>query len=249
MRMRFAFLVLVLGALLAVSPPARAADTPVPLEVKSDTAYIVFRTVITNMWDYSPVLVRELGDDELTAAIELIKKDGRKAIRTLDTNIARSMSEDPYAANGDEKLFVLAVKPGVYVLAGEGSPFESAAAFLCLCLGTVKFEAKAGTLTDIGTVFAQRDDKPTAVPELVNHIRGTDEDIEPVPIAVALRPFAPGMLLPDALAKLPHATADFHAAGPFPNYLGANIDRLPAIAGVLDYDVDGHVIDVKAAAR
>jgi len=41
--------------------------------------------------------------------------------------------------------------------------------------------------------------------------------------------------------------AVYRARSAFPNYFGAPINRLAPLAGVLDYDAAGHVVDLQAA--
>ncbi|HLL31602.1 MAG TPA: hypothetical protein VK403_11445, partial [Allosphingosinicella sp.] len=60
----------------------------------------------------------------------------------------------------------------------------------------------------------------------------------------ALTPPDPAMPRPARLSGLPVVAADLRAAGKMPNYFGIEIDRLPAVPGVLAYERD-KVVDVK----
>jgi hypothetical protein len=111
--------------------------------------------------------------------------------------------------------YLIAVDPGTYSIYGQMVAGANGVVGKCLCMGSVKFEAKAGRIVDLGRI-----DYP---------------DIEPA---------KPSMPLPDKLKGLPVEPADFHAAAKVPNYFGILIDRLPAIPGVLRYERDIPV-DVK----
>jgi hypothetical protein len=73
--------------------------------------------------------------------------------------------------------------------------------------------------------------------------------MSPTPFVLAVRPFADGMFVPLQLSGLARASADYRAVGKFPNYFGGPIDRMVPVPGVLDYDADGNVIDLKAKGR
>jgi len=113
--------------------------------------------------------------------------------------------------------YLIAVDPGTYSIYGQVVVGGNGVAGKCLCMGSVKFEAKAGRIVDLGQV-----DYPT------------------------IEPAKPSMALPDKLKGLPVEPADFHAAAKVPNYFGILIDRMPAMPGVLRYERDIPV-DVKTA--
>ena len=69
----------------------------------------------------------------------------------------------------------------------------------------------------------------------------------PIPEGVAIRPAISASAVPQALQSLPLVAADYSAVPPFPNYLGGPLSRLAPLPGVLDYDKDGDVVDLKAA--
>jgi hypothetical protein len=78
----------------------------------------------------------------------------------------------------------------------------------CLCMGSVRFDAPAGKISYVG------DFEDKLVPP------GADVPKPPQLASMAIEP------------------AKFHAAGKMPNYFGTLIDRMPAMAGVLDYRRD-----------
>ena len=184
------------------------------------------------------LFVRSLSADEVNAGTDEFQKHGSYP---KEPNWVAVAARDTYADAKGEKTYVMAVQPGTYVVAAYG--FQTS-----LCLGTVKFEAKAGVLTDLGTYLVVRDDKPTGFPELAAVVRGKRFMEDYVWWDIAVRPPTQSMPVPLNLASLPRALADYRAMGKFPNYFHTRISRLTPIPGVLDYDKEGNVIDVKAAS-
>jgi hypothetical protein len=66
---------------------------------------------------------------------------------------------------------------------------------------------------------------------------------------LALQPATAATPVPAKLQTLSIVPADYRAVEPYPNYLGAPLTRLAPVAGVLDYDKDGNVIDLKTAGK
>ncbi|MBA2932807.1 hypothetical protein HZF05_01735 [Sphingomonas sp. CGMCC 1.13654] len=100
-------------------------------------------------------------------------------------------------------------------------------------MGTVKFDAPAGKIVDLGRLKLNDD---WGAPVLPPNPAGNQ--------SFAVIP-ADGAPPKGRLQGLPVFAADFHAAGKIPNYFGALIDRLPPIPGVIAYERD-KVIDLKA---
>jgi hypothetical protein len=238
----------ILIALMAVASTASAetngsyekGDT---VTLTPDKAYFLIRVAEPKDFANGVVLVRLLTDDELHAAIE--RKESHDE---LEPNVVFVQGSYPLAGTDDLRILLTSGKPGRYILAGAAyggmSEYTRGAMNTCLCLGTVQFEAKAGVITDLGTLLLARDDKPSPFPELAGQVRGKSLDIAPLPVDVAIVPYAQTMTVPDVLANLPRQTAVYRAYGSFPNYFGAPIDRLAPLQGVLDYDADGHVKDL-----
>ena len=242
--MRIAALLFALLLVPAFGAAPRSLEAGKPVVLQQDQAYFLFRTIVPKgTWDYTPAFVRLLGDGELKAAQNTKERDRD----SIPSNVVWLNEADPFSKKGEELTFILPAKPGTYVVGAVGW-VGGAYAFLgnCLCLGTVKFEAKPGVITDLGTFTAARDDIPTTIPQLQKYVRATDT-IDPVPVITLLQPFADGMSVPAEVSSLPKSAADYRAAGSFPNYFGAIVDRLPPIPGVLDYDKDGRVVDLNAA--
>ncbi len=248
-----------LAVLLALLPACALAGDGnqlvkgAPVALKADTAYLLLRTsAAKDNFPVDVVFVRVLGAEELQAAVERHKADPDAK---EEPNVASVWFRDPYAEIDGRDIYLMSVKPGTYILAGPA--FGAPHGFLyddkfvgrmaaCMCMGTVKFDARPGVVTDLGMILSVRADKPIAVPELAGYERNIDSS--EMYLAMTVRPESADMPLPDALKPLPRADADYRAMGPFPNYFGSAIDRLAPVPGVLDYDKDGHVVDLKAAA-
>ena len=137
------------------------------------------------------------------------------------------------------------VWPGRYVL--YGSIFinpNGGGAGVCVCMGTVSFEARAGEITDVGSVIASATDA-LIYPRMLE--KAKPEDVEGLRngaiTMMRLTPSNGSMPVDPRLASYKIVPATYRAAGPVPNYYGVQVDRLTAIPGVLAYDRD-KIIDV-----
>lgn len=218
-----------------------------PVHIDPAKAYFMVRVVEPKGFDNGPVLVRVLSDEELQAAIERHQKSHQGE---PEPNVVLVQGKYPFSDGADGIVLLASGKPGRYILAGAaaGGMSEARRGFMstCLCMGTVQFEAKAGVVTDMGTVLMARDDQPSPIPELAGQVRGKRIDMAPLPLDIAIRPYSEGMAIPDTLAGFPREAAVYRARSAFPNYFGAPIDRLAPLAGVLDYDPNGHVVDLQS---
>lgn len=141
-------------------------------------------------------------------------------------------------SEGDEgSSYLIAVEPGTYILYGQITDTQNGPIGTCLCMGSVKFAAPAGKIVDIGEIQYPRVEAAKA--DLEGKVRSRPSHGLVPPDAAAPRPAR--------LASLPVVAADLRAANKLPNYFGIEIDRLPAVAGVLAYERD-RVIDVKVGA-
>lgn len=121
-------------------------------------------------------------------------------------------------AAGGRSVYLQSLTPGTYRYYGPIISLGSNGIVgPCYCMGSVKFEVKAGQITDLGTVAA-----------------GT------------IVPFQDGMEIDDRIKDWPRETADLRAVGKIPNYFGITIMRIPPIPGVIAYQRD-QIVDLKAA--
>ena len=198
-----------------------------------------------------PVLIRVLSDEELAATKALAEKEPDRWKEKAEPNVLAMLANEPYARTKDEVTLLAAAKPGTYVLGGVAltnwASLNRGVMVASLCMGTVKFEAKPGVITDLGAILAARDDEPTDIPELAKVVSNKPNQVMLLAYSVAVRPATAETSVPPPLAALPRAPADYRATGAFPNYPGAPISRLAPLAGVIDYDENGDVVDLKAA--
>lgn len=130
------------------------------------------------------------------------------------------------------------VTPGTYRIYGQVDPLLGFG--VCYCMGSVTFEAKAGEVTDLGSV--EPDAANSEPPE-----KGDSSSPRFAANAFAWTPSDSSSPVDTRLASVTRVPADFRAAGKSPNYMGIAISRIPAIAGVIGYQRD-RIVDLKAAA-
>ena len=94
-------------------------------------------------------------------------------------------------------------------------------------MGSVRFEAPAGQIVDLGIIRYSGSEAGVGVAAV---------------ITPAVVPYASGMTRPARLDGLPVIPAELRAVDKIPNYLGGLINRHPALPGVLRYERD-RVID------
>lgn len=132
---------------------------------------------------------------------------------------------------GEEKTFsyLIEVEPGEYTYLGPILYIPGTPVFgVCYCMGSVKFEAKAGQITSLGDFlglgWADRAalEQSTFERELLpdRPARATDWSV------------------PASLNALPSAPAQLRAAGKRNNFLRALVGRIPPVPGVLAYNRD-----------
>lgn len=227
--------------------------------LQPDQGYVLVRTfqrpggALRGTVKFMPLLIRLLSSQELEQVKTLATGDPEHWMEKTEPNVAEPSADRPYAKEGDEIFLVTSLKPGTYVLGGlavtNWIAASTGAMVTSLSMGTVKFEVKPGVLTDLGTVLNAQDDRPTAIPELAKVVSGKDLGFGFGPEDVALRPATPDTEIPAQLRGVAIVPADYHAVPPYPDYTGAVLGRLAPVAGILDYDKDGQVIDLKALAK
>jgi hypothetical protein len=136
-------------------------------------------------------------------------------------------------ANKGGTVFLHAVTPGTYRLHGQNDPLLGGG--VCYCMGSVQFEAGAGTITDLGTLGAD----PAGMEPPVKNDSSAPRTFA---FALALIPAGADAPLDPRLAALPRTPAKLRAAGKMANYWGIAVSRLPAVPGVLGYERD-RVVD------
>ncbi len=150
---------------------------------------------------------------------------------------------DKDKSEGGEKSFsyLLEVDPGEYTYYGalfvapNGSTVGT-----CMCMGSVKFTADAGVITNLGDFAMMQwfdDEAGREVNVLWDETSAKREPARPIDYSV-----------PASLAKYDVVRAELHAAGKVDNWYGIMIGRLPPMEGVLAYERD-RIVDVREAER
>ena len=132
---------------------------------------------------------------------------------------------------GEDKSFsyLIEVEPGEYTWFGPILYLPGTQTFgQCYCMGSVKFEAKAGQITSLGD-FLSLGWADRAALEQSTFERTLLPDRPAVPTDWSV---------PESLAKYPSARAELRAAGKRNNFLSALVGRIPPVPGVLAYERD-----------
>jgi len=142
-----------------------------------------------------------------------------------------------FTRNDHDYTYLMTVDPGTYTVYGQIVVTSQAGGTgICLCMGSVRFEAPAGRIVDLGELHY-----PIAEALAAGQI--VTPGISPL-TSHAIVPPTDAMARPERLAGLPVQPAEFRAADKMPNYFGVQISRLAPIPGVLGYERD-RVIDLR----
>lgn len=132
-------------------------------------------------------------------------------------------------SKGDSgSVYLQEVTPGSYRI-------YSASLMSCFCMGSVKFEAKAGEITDVG-VFDIR--------QAASRAKG--DSAQPGALVLNYRASGDGRPGDPRLSSMKVVPAMLKPVGKLPNYGGGTVDRFPEVEGVMRYDRD-RIIDLTAA--
>ena len=261
-------LILAVLAVLAVSAPVHAGQSVdavqlrvAPTALAPDRAYLLLRSgkAKSGLFAIEHVLVRVPSASDLAAyraaramayAKELprLQKQAKGGPVTL---IEQFVFEYKSGANafatkrsdnidvGDLVTMLIDVPPGTYILYGTG--VGSHGLVTCNCLGTVQFEAKAGIMTDMGALYADKVHGESAEPYLEDNL-GKSMFSYGFILGQAVVPATAATPVPASLRGLPRVAAEYHAVGLFREPGAFGINRLAPVPGVLRYD-RGRVID------
>lgn len=149
--------------------------------------------------------------------------------------------------DGDQFSYMNKVKPGTYVYYGP-IMVAQAAMGTCYCMGSVKFEVKAGVITDLGNFLAALPADDPAFPRDNSDPKGSQAGLYGVYFGKPMDPPAMAFGLPESLKAYPSERADFRASGKLENFYGITVSRMPPVPGVLAYD-RGEIVDLKSAEK
>jgi len=133
--------------------------------------------------------------------------------------------------DGEEKSFsyLIEVEPGEYTYFGPLLYMANGQVFgVCYCMGSVKFEAKAGQITSLGDFLSLGwADRAALEQSTFERTLLPDRPARPTDWSV-----------PESLSALPSAPAELRAAGKRNNIISALVGRIPPVPGVLAYERD-----------
>lgn len=257
-------------AMAAVAMPVGAAakdnggvtqlEAP-PQALRSDAAYLLIRTSTakSGLFPIQHVLLRIPSDEEL-AQYRAAKKDAYDAALPKLTKQAkggRVQSIDEFAfdhdgransfvvksgkflENGTMRTLLLEVPMGTYVL--YGTTVGDRGLVTCNCLGTVRFDARPGVITDVGSLYADKVHKDSPVPHLEDNL-GEQMFQYGFILGQALVP-SDGSV-PASLQRFTVEPASFEPTGQYYEHGAGNINRLAPIPGILSYE-KGRPFDVR----
>jgi hypothetical protein len=155
------------------------------------------------------------------------------AIATIDTRMIVPFGPQFVfdKTDGPDKVFsyLIEVEPGEYTWFGPILYLPGTQTFgQCYCMGSVKFEAKAGQITSLGDFLSLGWADRKAL-EQSTFERTMLPDRPAVPTDWSA---------PESLAQYNVVKADLRAAGKRNNFLSALVGRIPPVPGVLAYDRD-----------
>jgi hypothetical protein len=217
---------LAFAAAFVASPSAAVDDARQfragePLAAEASEAYIFFRADEKN-GNY--LLMRERPTSQSGTPGSQAGDDPRRE----PGRWFRITNSPRFTAAKNEATYLVALPPGSYVVYGNIAVVsDSIAVGTCLCMGSVRFEARAGEVADLGELIwpdVRRSERPWAI---------------------RVVPYDGSMSQAPQMAGLTVRPASYSAAGKIPNYFGVEISRHPALAGILAYARDS-VIDVKS---
>ena len=260
--------VLALLAALVATDPSLAAPAPgvtqlraAPSTLAPGSAYLLLRSgkAKSGMFAIEHVLVRIPSASELaayrSARQDAYAKESPKLQKQAKggpvTPIEQFVFDYKGPANsfatkrsdnievGDLVTMLIEVPPGTYLLYGIG--VGSRGLVTCNCLGTVEFEAKAGIVTDMGALYADKVHGESPEPYVEDNLGRSMFNYGFI-LGQALVPATAATPAPASLGSLPRVAAKYHAVGLFREPGASSINRLAPIPGVLRYD-RGKVID------
>ena len=155
------------------------------------------------------------------------------AIATIDTRMIVPFGPQFVfdKTEGPEKSFsyLIEVEPGEYTWFGPILYLPGTQTFgQCYCMGSVKFEAKAGQITSLGDFLSLGwADRKALEQSTFERTLLPDRPAKPTDWSA-----------PESLASYNVVKADLRAAGKRNNFLSALVGRIPPVPGVLAYDRD-----------
>jgi len=210
----------ILAVMLTLSVAPVVAATPhksAPAALDPAQAYVLVR-----LGERAPKSWNTLGLSRYDSAAQDLAGRGRAKAQPLPARSDRDVSIGNRALieDGHVRTYLVAVTPGRYVL--------SRSASTCFCLGSFAFDAAAGRITDLGSIYigAENGSSPWGA---LSHLH-SPVDVETLGYAVsdamAVVPVTTRTPVPTVLAGLPRVPAVYVAAPRFGNHDGLLLNRV-----------------------
>jgi hypothetical protein len=253
------------GAALAKKEKAEVAIQleAAPVTLSADAAYILVKASVakSGLFAIQHVLLREPSAQEIadyraakkaaydTELPKLTKKAKGGPVPTIDqfqfdyTGKPNSfvIKVGKFLEDGEMRTILLQVPPGRYILYGVTVGDRMVAS--CNCLGTVSFEAQAGVITHLGSLYADKVHKKSPLPHLEDDLGEQMFEYSFV-LGGALVPADEQTAMPASLSNLPMKTANLEIVEQFYEPGATNINRLAPIPGILGYE-RGRPVDLR----
>ncbi|MDB5704072.1 MAG: hypothetical protein JWN66_1188 [Sphingomonas bacterium] len=234
-----------------------------PASLRPDAAYLLVKvsTAKSGLFPIQPVLLRIPSAQEVeayraakqAAYAEALPKLTKKArdgkVPTIDefefdyagkANIF-AVGGGKFLEDGEMRTVLLELPPGDYIV--YGSTIGGGGLVTCNCLGTIRFGARAGVITNLGALYADKVHKPSPVPHLEDNL-GPSMFAYGFVFGQALVPADASTPVPAALAGLPVEPARIDIVGEYYEPGAGNINRLAPIPGILGYK-RGRPVDLR----
>ncbi len=234
-----------------------------PKELKADKAYLLFESsrAKSGIMKITHVLMRIPTEAELEDYFAARKAAYEKALPKLRKKAkgkpVTPIEQFEFRYDGPQNLFavdmgsslnksdtfLIEVPAGEYVIYGVA--ISSRALASCNCLGTVKFRARAGEITNMGALYADKSHKESPIPHIEDNL-GEDMFSYTWVLSQAVVPASDANSLPEALDSFPSSRAEYEPVGMFQDPGAEAINRLAPIPGILEYDRGRVVLPVAA---
>ena len=233
------FFASVLAAALAAPSSAEKIDTGVvalqapPSALRPDAAYLLLRTSTakSGLFPIQHVLLRIPSETD-------VKEQQTTGKGRANTFVVES---GKFLEDGEMRTVLLEVPPGTYVL--YGTTVGSRGLVTCNCLGTVKFAARAGVITDMGSLYADKVHKESPIPHLEDRLGPKMFQYGWI-LGEGLVPSDASTKVPASLAAFTVEPARFEATPPFYQPAASTINRLAPVPGILGYK-HGRPVDLR----
>ncbi len=227
------FLLLIPAALYAQSSFVEIESLE-DVTIRDDRAYIMFRTV------------RPRGVPSIEPVFLRIPRPGELGRLGDIENVQSVDASGSLVELSSERLYLVEVPPGDYVLYGATYAGGTPHLYVCMCLGTVGFAAAVGEITDMGYFLADRVHETSVIPELAPESGfGPSSYGMTILLGATVRPARTDTHFPAGIDPGLINPANYSAIGRFFEPRALAINRLAPVPGILDYEL-GRVIDVSS---